>query len=106
MKISKKNTLKFSERLTIIKNKSSDFFLNNVKEFDLIFIDGSHEYEDVKNDAEAALKVAKNKGIIIFDDFLWGLKSSITLALIEFLHKHKKNIKILYVNYQIIVQKV
>ena len=106
----KKNTLKFSERLTIEEKKSSDFFFKNKKEFDLIYIDGSHEYEDVKNDADAAFKIIKNNGIIIFDDFLWGfkqnMKSSITYAIIEFLHKNKKNLKILYSNYQIIVKKV
>ena len=86
------------------------FFFKNKKEFDLIYIDGSHEYEDVKNDAEAAFKIIKNNGIIIFDDFLWhikqNMKSSITYAIIEFLHKNKKNLKILYSNYQIIVKKV
>ena len=106
----KKNTLGFSERLTIEKEKSSVFFIKNKKEFDLIYIDGSHEYEDVKNDAEAAFKIIKNNGIIIFDDFLWhikqNMKSSITYAIIEFLHKNKKNLKILHSNYQIIVQKV
>ncbi len=106
----KKNTFGFSERLTIEKQKSSDFFLKNRKQFDLMFIDGSHEYEDVKNDAEAAFKIIKNNGIIIFDDFLWhykqNMKSSITFAIIEFLHKNKKNLKILYSNYQIMVKKV
>ena len=68
------------------------------------------EYVDVKKDADEAFKFIKKNGIIIFDDFLWqykqNLKKSITHAIIEFLYEKRKNLKILYSNYQIIVQKI
>ena len=68
------------------------------------------EYVDVKKDADEAFKIIKKDGIIIFDDFLWhysqNLKKSITYAILEFLYKNRKNLKILYSNYQIIVQKI
>lgn len=106
----KKNTNTYSKRLNIIKNTSSNFFSINKKNFDFIYVDGSHEYVDVKKDADEAFKIIKKDGIIIFDDFLWhynqNLKKSITYAILEFLYKNRKNLKILYSNYQIIVQKI
>ena len=100
----------YSKRLNIIKNTSSNFFSINKKNFDFIYVDGSHEYVDVKKDADEAFKIIKKDGIIIFDDFLWhysqNLKKSITYAILEFLYKNRKNLKILYSNYQIIVQKI
>ena len=41
----------------------------NIK-FDFIYIDGSHNGEDILSDAIEAFKILKNKGIIFFDDFL------------------------------------
>jgi predicted O-methyltransferase YrrM len=40
---------------------------------DLVFIDGSHAYEYVVNDTEAALKLLRNgKGIILWHDYGWA----------------------------------
>ena len=51
-----KNTNTYSERLNII-NTSSTFSIN--KNFDFIYVDGSHEYVDVKKDADEAFKFIK-----------------------------------------------
>ena len=105
-----KNIINFSSRVNVVKNTSDYFFESNKKKFDLIYVDGSHEFEYVKRDANNAFKVLNKNGIIIFDDFLWHhkqpLKLSITYAILDFLNKNKLNIKILYVNYQLIVQKI
>ncbi len=37
--------------------------------FDMIFIDGCHEYSYVKNDTEKALKVLKRGGLVIWHDY-------------------------------------
>ncbi len=37
---------------------------------DIVFVDGSHSYEYVKNDTEQALKMIKNGGVIIWHDYL------------------------------------
>ena len=37
---------------------------------DLIYIDGSHHYADVKRDAKAAVAKIKDDGIIIFNDYV------------------------------------
>tara|TARA_B100000989_G_scaffold267545_1_gene221697 strand:+ start:3731 stop:4405 length:675 start_codon:yes stop_codon:yes gene_type:complete len=63
----------------------SDFDFNKIKDdsviamrkllkqntkFDFIYIDGSHNGEDILSDAIEAFKILKRKGIIFFDDFL------------------------------------
>ena len=67
----KQNTFNFSERIDIYRNSSEDFFKKNIKKFDIIYIDGSHFYLDVKNDLINSLKFIKKNGIIILDDFIW-----------------------------------
>ncbi len=37
--------------------------------FDLILIDGAHDYHNVKNDTELAMKVLSPGGIILWDDY-------------------------------------
>ena len=73
-------------------------------------MDGSHEFLNVYKDACNSFNFLNRNGIIIFDDFLWqykqNLKKSITHAIIEFLYEKRKNLKILYSNYQVIVQKI
>jgi hypothetical protein len=49
---------------------SSDFFKNNNKNFDLVYIDGSHMSDDVFFDAMESYKILKKGGILLFDDFL------------------------------------
>ena len=51
--------------------KKSITYAINKKNFDFIYVDGSHEYVDVKKDADEAFKIIK-KGIIIFDDDFYG----------------------------------
>jgi len=46
----------------------------NVKA-DLIYIDGSHEYEDVKLDISSYWDILKQNGIMFGDDYLWVKKA-------------------------------
>ena len=106
----KNNTSKFSEKLKIVKNTSKSFFKTNKKKYDFIYVDGSHEFDDVVHDAKKSFKCLKKGGIIIFDDFMWvqkkKKKKTTTYALINFLHKNYKKLEIIYVNYQISIKKI
>ena len=44
--------------------------LKQKKSFDFIYIDGSHNGEDILSDAIEAFKILKTNGLIFFDDFL------------------------------------
>ena len=51
-----------------IRKTSDDFFLENKINFDLVFIDGLHEYKQVKNDIINSLKFLNKDGIILVHD--------------------------------------
>ena len=53
-----------------IKLTSDDFFLKNKEEFECIFIDGLHVYEQVRKDILNSLKFLKSNGVIILHDCL------------------------------------
>ena len=53
-----------------IKKTSDDFFKNNQEKFDCIFIDGLHEFYQVKRDINNSIKYLNNDGIILLHDCL------------------------------------
>ena len=53
-----------------IKKTSDDFFKNNQEKFDCIFIDGLHEFEQVKRDINNSIKYLNNDGVILLHDCL------------------------------------
>lgn len=55
--------------------KSEQFWKENKSKFDLIYVDGSHLYEDVKNDLYEAWKVLNKGGLLMADD--WDHKKNI-----------------------------
>ena len=52
------------------RGKSDDFFSNNEKKFDLVFIDGLHEYQQVKKDILNSIKYLNEGGFILVHDSL------------------------------------
>lgn len=106
------NTKKFQKRIYLYEGTSENFFssINLKKHYDLIYIDGSHHYEDVMQDANNSFNVLNKNGIIIFDDFLKRYYKDLTkdpiLAVLNFINQHKKDIKVINVGYQIIIQKI
>ena len=53
-----------------IKKTSDQFFLGNEENFDCIFIDGLHEYNQVRKDILNSLKFLNDDGIILLHDCL------------------------------------
>ena len=51
-----------------IRLTSDEFFKRNTDFFDLVFIDGLHEYSQVKKDIVNSLKILNSKGIILIHD--------------------------------------
>jgi len=53
-----------------IRKTSDDFFETNIKKFDIIFIDGLHEYSQIKKDILNSIKFLKIGGTILCHDSL------------------------------------
>ena len=53
-----------------IKKTSDEFFESNEKKFDIIFIDGLHEYNQVKRDIKNSIKFLRKDGTIMCHDSL------------------------------------
>ena len=59
-----------------VRKTSDDFFKENTKNFDFIFIDGLHEYNQVKKDILNSLTFLNNNGFILVHDCLPSSLSS------------------------------
>tara|TARA_B100001250_G_C19796776_1_gene789099 strand:- start:1888 stop:2547 length:660 start_codon:yes stop_codon:yes gene_type:complete len=63
--------MRFKNLTLFCGNSNNKLIINGIKKFekfDLIFIDGSHEYDYVKKDFESYFPMLNSKGLIIFHD--------------------------------------
>ena len=58
----------FKKDKRCIQKTSDDFFKSNTKMFDVIFIDGQHEFEYVRRDFFNSINVLKKNGCIVIHD--------------------------------------
>ena len=98
-------TLKMTSNEALLK-------LNNLEkkiEFDIIFIDASHEARDVLSDAILSWKLLKNGGILIFDDYKWEKLKELyfqpKIAIDSFINCYYPELDVLYKDWQVIIQK-
>ena len=76
--------------------------------FDFIYIDGSHNGEDILSDAIEAFKILKKGGLIFFDDFLQHEKERAIQSysgIEKFLKLYKNYLEILYFQNNLVVKK-
>ena len=98
------------KNINYLKDTSHNYFKNYKNKYNLIYIDGSHHYNDVKQDFINAYNCIEKDGIIILDDFLWfyykDIKNNPIGAIIECYDQFKNNLKLIFVNHQIIFKKL
>ena len=68
----KKNMKEFSSIVETFKGTSDNFFLNHKEKFDVIYVDGSHEADQVYKDIINSWKMLNINGILICDDYFYG----------------------------------
>jgi predicted O-methyltransferase YrrM len=77
--------------------------------YDFIYIDGSHIAKDVLTDACMAWPLLKPKGIMVFDDYMWGNPRDILHrpkpAIDAFCNIFAEEAEIIHVGYQLVVRK-
>lgn len=56
-----------------LSHKALSKFISEDTTFDFIYIDGSHKAADVMLDAVMCFKILQIHGLLIFDDYLWGI---------------------------------
>jgi predicted O-methyltransferase YrrM len=71
--------------------------------FDFIYVDGSHEIQDVITDACMAFQLLKSGGVMLFDDYEGS--EEVKAAINSFLVTHRNKCKLLCMNYQLAIQK-
>jgi len=92
------------------KDYSDNFFLENNKTFDIIYVDGHHLAEQVYKDAVNSWKILNRNGLLIFDDYIWKnyqvISKNPCFAINKFLKERWYNLKILEItNSQIFIKK-
>jgi predicted O-methyltransferase YrrM len=103
------NNIEHSERVKIYQGKSFDILRTKLskKQYDFIYVDGSHATKDVLSDAVLCYPLLKKGGIIIFDDYTWmnGWKYEPRFAVDSFLHCNVGECEVLMKNSQCVVKK-
>lgn len=81
-----------------------------VDSYDVIYIDGSHLATDVLEDTLLSWRLAKVKGLLIFDDYNLTLFKNPTqnakLGVDAFLTVFHEKVKVLHKGYQVVVEKI
>lgn len=95
-----------TQEVKILENlsfKSLAMLIMAELKFDFIYVDGSHEIQDVITDACMAFQLLKPGGVMLFDDYegTEDMKTAINTFLVT--HRHK--CKLLTMNYQLAIQK-
>lgn len=75
-------TLGYDKRVTLVKQDAAEFLRSTDQEFDLIYIDTSHDYETTRETILAALPKLRATGVLAGDDYsdegTWGVKRAVT----------------------------
>ena len=98
-------------RINKIKNTSDNFFRHNEKKYDLIYVDGDHETEQVKKDIYNSWNNLNKEGYLLLDDYTWwwykDLKKNPATAINNFIEDklNEIDIKNLIIWKQVLIKK-
>ncbi len=95
-----------SEKITIHKITSDNFFETNSKRFNFIYIDGCHLCDFITRDMENAFKVLDSNGIMWMDDYRGGGGDIIKRTMDAFLDKYIGQYVLIHKGYQLAIRKL
>ncbi len=106
-----KNTESYKEKVELWVRDSKNLLpLMDHAQFDLIYVDGSHQSAECLIDSVLSHLLLKEGGIIIFDDYLWfGLRKGTVSpkpAIDAFMECFAEKYAIITIGYQVILQKI
>jgi len=93
-------------KIKVHKVTSDNFFFNNQRTFNLIYVDGSHEQDHIYRDINNAFSVLETKGVLWMDDYGGGPEGKLCkVPMDKFLREKSGQYKILHKNYQLAIEK-
>lgn len=95
-----------SEKISVIKETSDEFFKTNDKYFNFIYIDGCHEPDFIIRDMKNSFKHLTKDGIMWMDDYRGGDGIQIKNAMNSFLKEYQGKYIIIHQGYQLAIQKL
>lgn len=100
------------DRVRVMIGRSDDMLpilITEKKQFEFVYIDGSHNSWDVLFDTVCSFKLLKKEGVIVFDDYRWPATypehQKPGIAIDSFLKCFKDQYQILSDQYQLIIKK-
>jgi predicted O-methyltransferase YrrM len=93
-----------AEKVTHHKMMSNEYLAANKKMYDIVYLDGSHLYEDVLADLEGVFPFVVPGGIVWCDDY--RSYDSVFNAITEFCKKHRDEITIVHKDGQLAFKKL
>lgn len=98
------------EKMVIYKTASDGFPIASPPAYDFVYIDGWHSAAATMKDACRSWVTLKKGGIMIFDDYMWHINDlprvdAPKLAIDSFLLIFEKELKVLHIGQQVIVEK-
>ncbi len=105
-----RNTIEWKEKVDLHIGRSAEILpILPSDSYDLIYVDGSHLAKDALIDGVLSHLLLKEKGIIIFDDYLWNTLVKFPLvpkgAIDAFMECFALEYDVLYLGHQVILQK-
>ena len=107
------NIQSFAERISKIKARSRDALpalAIGSQQFDFAYVDGGHRAEDAFADALLTWPLIRRGGVVLFDDYEWGLEKPITERPklgIDLALKHLEGqFELIFHDWQILIQKI
>jgi hypothetical protein len=94
-----------SDKITIHKVTSDQFFEKNDKTYNFIYIDGCHVPDFIKRDMENSFNILEKNGIMWMDDYGGGDGIQIKNTMNAFLEKYKGQCDIIHNGYQLAIKK-
>lgn len=92
---------KNGHKVILKQQYASDFYKQNDKTYNIIYIDGSHQVPDIEIDFVNCFKILDKHGMLWLDDYLWGDGVTIRNAIDRLYTEHHTKLKVLHKNYQI-----
>ena len=95
-----------SDKVLIYKITSDQFFENNNKTYNFIYIDGCHEPDFIKRDMENSFNALDKNGIMWMDDYGGGDGIQIRNCMNSFLEKYSGQYELIHSGYQLVIKKI